>query len=104
MIGFTPAGSSIAQAVSKAGVIHLTRCLAVALAPDVTVNCVAPGVMEGTRMSSGMPQEYLENARKKAILNRTTAVEDVAQQIVEFCQADSITGQTIVIDGGTFFH
>jgi len=38
MIGLMPAGSSIAQAVTKAGVIHLTRCLAVALAPDVTVN------------------------------------------------------------------
>ena len=47
--GLRPAGSSIAYAVSKAGLIHLTRCLAVALAPDVTVNCVAPGLMEGTR-------------------------------------------------------
>ena len=47
-IGLTPTGSSIAHAVSKAGLIHLTRCLAVALAPDETVNCVAPGLMEGT--------------------------------------------------------
>ena len=43
--GFQPTGSSIAYAVSKAGLNHLTRCLAVALAPDVLVNCVAPGLI-----------------------------------------------------------
>ena len=38
--GFGPTGSSIAYAVSKAGLIHLTRCMAVALAPETLVNCV----------------------------------------------------------------
>src|SRR4029079_13889585 len=47
--GLVPGGSSIAYAVSKAGLIHLTRCMSVALAPDVLVNCVAPGLLEGTR-------------------------------------------------------
>src|ERR1700736_2197566 len=46
--GLGPQGSSIAYAVSKAGLIHLTKCMAVALAPDVLVNCVAPGLLEGT--------------------------------------------------------
>ena len=41
--GLGPTGSSIAYAVSKAGLIHLTKCMAVALAPEVLVNCVAPG-------------------------------------------------------------
>ncbi|MBW3630590.1 MAG: SDR family NAD(P)-dependent oxidoreductase, partial [Gemmatimonadetes bacterium] len=49
--GFAPTGSSIAYAVSKAGLNHLTRCLAVALAPAILVNGVAPGLMEGTRMT-----------------------------------------------------
>src|SRR6202012_397616 len=40
--GLNPTGSSIAYAVSKAGLIHLTRCMAVALAPETLVNCVAP--------------------------------------------------------------
>jgi 3-oxoacyl-[acyl-carrier protein] reductase len=44
--GLGPTGSSIAYAVSKAGLIHLTRCMAVALAPEVLVNCVAPGLLE----------------------------------------------------------
>ena len=41
--GLRPSSSSIAYSASKAGLIHLTRCLAVALAPTITVNCVAPG-------------------------------------------------------------
>ena len=104
MIGMMPAGSSIAQAVSKAGVIHLTRCLAVALAPDVAVNCVAPGLMEGTQMSGRLPPEAIEAMRERAVLKRTTSIQDVADQIVQFCRAESITGQSLVIDGGVFFH
>src|ERR1700675_2113844 len=49
--GLNPGGRSIAYATSKAGVIHLTRCLAVALAPQVSVNCGGPGLMEGRRMT-----------------------------------------------------
>lgn len=104
MIGLTPAGSSIAQAVSKAGVIHLTRCLAVALAPKVTVNCVAPGLIEGTQITSGLPKDYVNDLRMKAHLKKSTNIEDVAAQIVQFCRADSITGQVLVIDGGIHFH
>jgi len=104
MIGLMPAGSSIAQAVTKAGVIHLTRCLAVALAPDVTVNCVAPGLIEGTQMSGRVPPEAVEAMRERAILKGTTAIQDVADQIVQFCRAESVTGQVLVIDGGVHFH
>lgn len=104
MIGLMPAGSSIAQAVTKAGVIHLTRCLAVALAPDITVNCVAPGLMEGTRMSGRLPPEAVEAMRERAILKSNTAIKDVADQIVQFCRAESATGQVLVIDGGIHFH
>jgi len=102
--GLRPAGSSIAYAVSKAGLIHLTRCLAVALAPEVTVNCVAPGLMEGTRMAKRLPAEVVESTRRLAVLQRSTAVEDVAAQVVAFCRADSVTGQVLNIDGGVHFH
>src|SRR5436305_4259491 len=50
--GLSPTGSSIAYAVSKAGLIHLTRCMAVALAPETLVNCVAPGDRKSTRLNS----------------------------------------------------
>lgn len=104
MIGLMPAGSSIAQAVTKAGVIHLTRCLAVALAPAVTVNCVAPGLMEGTRMSGRVPAEAVAAMRERAVTKGNTSIQDVADQIVQFCRAESVTGQVLVIDGGIHFH
>ncbi len=104
MIGLMPAGSSIAQAVSKAGVIHLTRCLAVALAPDVTVNCVAPGLMEGTRMAARVPPARVDAMRERALLKQNTSIQDVADQVVQFCRAESITGQVLVIDGGIHLH
>lgn len=104
MIGLMPAGSSIAQAVTKAGVIHLTRCLAVALAPDVTVNCVAPGLMEGTQMSARVPAEAVDAMRQRSLLKHNTGIQDVADQIIQFCRAESVTGQVLVIDGGIHFH
>jgi len=102
--GLTPEGSSIGQAVSKAGLIHLTKCLAVALAPKVSVNCVAPGLMEGTRMSSTRAPEATAAFRERALLKRSTSLEDVSRQVLLYCQADSITGQTQAIDGGIVFH
>ena len=102
--GLHPGGSSIAYATSKAGLIHLTRCLAVALAPEVSVNCVAPGLMEGTRMTSRLRPEVAEGARQRAALRRAASVEDVAAQVVAFCRSDSVTGQVLNIDAGVFFH
>lgn len=102
--GLNPGGSSIAYATSKAGLIHLTRCLAVALAPHVSVNCVAPGLMEGTRMTSRLRPEQVEGARQRAVLKRAVSVEDVADQVLAFCKSDSVTGQTLNIDAGVFFH
>ncbi len=102
--GFGPTGSSIAYAVSKAGLNHLTRCMAVALAPEILVNGVAPGFMEGTRMSENLAPEYRERAMQGALLQRATDKDDVAALVVEFCRTDSITGQTLVVDAGRVFH
>jgi 3-oxoacyl-[acyl-carrier protein] reductase len=76
----------------------------VALAPEVTVNCVAPGLMEGTRMAKRLPAEVVESTRRLAVLQRSTAIGDVAAQVVAFCRADSVTGQVLNIDGGVHFH
>jgi 3-oxoacyl-[acyl-carrier protein] reductase len=98
--GLAPSSSSIAYSASKAGLIHLTRCLAVALAPTVTVNCVAPGLVEGTRIAARLPAAVAEGARRQAVLGRTAGVHDIAQQVLTFCRADSVTGQVLVVDGG----
>ena len=102
--GVKPTGSSLAYASSKAALIHLTRCLAVALAPSITVNCVAPGLVEGTRMAQRIPQAVVDRVRQDAVLQRAADATDVAQQVLTFCRADSVTGQTVVIDAGVFFH
>jgi 3-oxoacyl-[acyl-carrier protein] reductase len=98
--GILPTGSSIAYSASKAALIHLTRCLAVALAPDVNVNCVAPGLIEGTRMAHQAPEELLESIRADTVLGRVGSAADIAQQVVTFCRQDAVTGQTITADGG----
>jgi 3-oxoacyl-[acyl-carrier protein] reductase len=102
--GLKPTGSSIAYGSSKAALIHLTRCLAVALAPSITVNCVAPGLIEGTRMAQRLPQAVVDNARASVVLGRSSSMEDIAAQVVTFCRAERVTGQVVVIDGGVHFH
>src|SRR5215471_19326999 len=102
--GLVPMGSSLGYASSKAALIHLTRCLAVALAPEITVNCVAPGLVEGTRMAKRIPPEVVDRARQSMVLGRAADAADIAEQVVAFCRNDSVTGQVIVIDGGTHFH
>jgi len=102
--GLAPSGSSIAYAVSKAGLIHLTRCMAVALAPSILVNCIAPGYLEDTRATETLDPVYRQRARDGALLKRAADKDDIAKQVVALCSADTITGQTLVIDAGRVFH
>lgn len=106
VIGLTSAlsDSSIGPVLSKSCVVPLTRYLAAALAPEVLVNCVAPGLMEKTLMSSGASEEYVQHWRDMSVLGKTTSHTDVAAQIVQFCKSDTITGQTLVVDGGIHFR
>ena len=102
--GFQPQGSSIAYAVSKAGLNHLTKCMAVALAPDILVNGVAPGLMEGTRMTERLTAEHVKRATANSLLGKAASKDDIAAQVVVMCQTDTMTGQTVVIDAGRVFH
>jgi len=98
--GIAPASSSIAYSASKAALIHLTRCLAVAMAPGVSVNCVAPGLVEGTRMAGRLPDAIVQMARQQALLGRAGQIGDIASQVLTFVTATSISGQVMAIDGG----
>jgi len=102
--GVGPTGSSIAYAVSKAGLIHLTRCMAVALAPETLVNCVAPGLLEGTRATANLRPEQIQNSSATALLKKPADKDDCAQMVVTMCRTETMTGQTIVIDAGRYFH
>jgi 3-oxoacyl-[acyl-carrier protein] reductase len=102
--GTHPISSSIAYSCTKAAVMHLTRCLAVALAPEVLVNCVAPGLVEGTRMSNRIPAPSIKKALGSAVLERGATAVDVAEEVVPFCRTDSATGQVLAVDAGLFVH
>jgi 3-oxoacyl-[acyl-carrier protein] reductase len=102
--GLGPTGSSIAYAVSKAGLIHLTRCMAVALAPETLVNCVAPGLLEGTRTTSNLRPEQIERSAAASLLKKAADKDDCAEMVVAMCRSETMTGQTVVIDSGRIFH
>ena len=82
--------------VSKAGVIMLTRCLARALAPEITVNAVAPGTIS----FPGDSPEISEDFVRRAPLKRTGEAEDIAGAVSYLAQANFVTGQLLVVDGG----
>ena len=85
-----------AYCVSKAGVIHLTRCLARELAPTVTVNAVAPGTIS----FPDDPPELAESYVRKAPLKRTGSAKDIADAVAYLVNAPFVTGQVLVVDGG----
>src|SRR6202023_1001646 len=94
--GIGPTGSSIAYAVSKAGLIHLTKCLAVALAPETLVNCVAPGLLEGTRATSNLRAEQIQNSAASSLLKKPADKDDCADMVVAMCRTGPMPGQTAV--------
>jgi NAD(P)-dependent dehydrogenase (short-subunit alcohol dehydrogenase family) len=94
---------------SKGAIVALTRALAKELGKDgIHVNCVAPGFT----MSEGVKShpEVIEKLRDVSIASRTIqrdqVPEDVVGAVVFLCTsaADFVTGQTMVIDGGQYFH
>ena len=82
--------------VSKAGVIMLTRCLARALAPEITVNAVAPGTIS----FPGDAPELAEDFISRAPLHRTGGPEDIDEAVIFLARSPFMTGQVIVVDGG----
>ncbi|MGA3399057.1 MAG: SDR family oxidoreductase [Acetobacteraceae bacterium] len=102
--GLGPTGSSIAYAVSKAGLIHLTRCMAVAMAPETLVNCVAPGLLEGTRATANLLPDVVKRNAASSLLKKPADKDDCADMVVTMCRTETMTGQTVVIDSGRMFH
>ncbi|MBX3566598.1 MAG: SDR family oxidoreductase [Rhizobiaceae bacterium] len=102
--GMRGAGSSIAYSVSKAGVIQLTRVLAVALAPEIRVNCVAPGMVRTNWIERGgghvATNDEAVKVAAKTPLNTVAEAHDVAQVILGLVRSRAVTGENIVIDGG----
>jgi 3-oxoacyl-[acyl-carrier protein] reductase/pteridine reductase len=90
--------SYIPYCVSKAGLLMLTRALALALAPRIQVNCVAPGVV---LPPEGFPERLRRRLRREVPMGREGDPADVAAAVLFFATAPSyITGQVLFVDGG----
>ena len=87
----------VPHSISKAGVVHMTRALARALAPTVRVNAVAPGAVL-------LPDEWdaaaADHLRRTTPLGRLGDAADVVDAVLFLVRADYVTGDTIVVDGG----
>ena len=97
--GLTGAGSSIPYAVSKGAMITLTKSLAKALAPDIRVNAIAPGIVT-TRWVAGR-EDHVERYAKDTPLERAATAEDCARIVVSFAiYGTFLTGEVTLVDGG----
>ena len=96
--------SSLAYGTAKAALIYMTRGLAVAMAPKVRVNCVAPAFTDTPWMSQHFGADYQQvvaNASAGYPLQRIASPEDVAGAILGLITGgDFVTGQTLIVDGG----
>ena len=86
-----------AHAVSKAGLIHFTRVAARALAPEVRVNCIAPGTV---LPPDDHDPEEVEKLAQRAPLKRNGSPADVLEALLYLVRADFVTGDVVVLDGG----
>jgi 3-oxoacyl-[acyl-carrier protein] reductase len=101
----TGVGSSIAYAASKGALVTMTLSLARALGPEIRVNAVCPGFIEGEWLRQGMGEQAYERTRQalrqSTPLRLTTTPDTVAEGIVYFVTgADVVTGETLIMDGG----
>jgi pteridine reductase len=87
----------VPHGMTKAAVVQMTRALARALAPEVRVNAVAPGVV---LMPEGWSEADAQHLRTTTPLQRLGTPDDVAAAVVYLIEADYVTGETITVDGG----
>ena len=87
----------VPHGMTKAAVVQMTRAMAQALAPDVRVNAVAPGVV---LLPEGWSDEGARHLQETTPLRRLGAPEDVAQAVVYLLGAQYVTGEVVRVDGG----
>jgi 3-oxoacyl-[acyl-carrier protein] reductase len=104
IVGLRPGPQPLPYAASKAAVVNLTKTLALNLGPQIRVNAVAPGWMEGDWMQRMLKDRYedLMGRRAKATpLKRCVTAEDVAETMMSLIQGNRfVTGEIITVDGG----
>jgi len=87
----------VPHGITKAGVVQMTRALARTLAPDVRVNAIAPGAVL-------LPDDWDDDSAERLVattpLARLGSPDDVVQAVLYLLEAEYVTGETIVVDGG----
>ena len=96
-----PNPTFLSYGISKVGLASLTESLAIALAPHIRVNGVAPGL---TLPSGQQTQAQFEQAQSRHLLGAGPSVADIAQAVTYLVNATVVTGQILFVDGGERFH
>lgn len=100
VIGLRPWPRFPHHSVSKAGLVMLTQVLAMTLAPTIRVNAIAPGLV---LKPNGMPEQRWQKIGAASLLGHPGQVADVAQAVLFLVQSHYVTGEVLVVDGGTRF-
>jgi 3-oxoacyl-[acyl-carrier protein] reductase len=104
IVGLRPGPQPLPYAASKAAVVSLTKLLALNLAPEIRVNAVAPGWIEGEWMERMLKDKYEElftRRAKSTPLRRCATPNDVAEVIVNLLTNNRfVNGEVVVVDGG----
>jgi 3-oxoacyl-[acyl-carrier protein] reductase len=104
IVGMRPGPQPLPYSASKAAIVSMTKMLAWNLGPEIRVNAVAPGWMEGEWMQRMLGDKYDDLMGKRARqtpLRRCVTADDVAETMLNLLQSNRfVTGEVIVIDGG----
>ena len=101
--GHAPNG--IHYTASKAGIVGLTRAIALELAQhEIRVNCIAPGLTDTAQPRYGHTEAELVEMADKVPLGRLIQPEEIADMAIFLCsdQSKMVTGQTYHVNGGTY--
>lgn len=96
--GVRPKGASIPYAASKAALNHVTRLLAVSLAPQIRVNAIAPGLVDTPLTVDWTQAQQLWKERSP--MRRAASPDDIAQLVAMLVASDYLTGEILLSDGG----
>ena len=86
--------------ISKAGLVALTECLALELAPEIQVNAIAPGAI---LPPPGEDASYLEKRAEQIPLKRAGSPKDICDALLYLLRSDFVTGEVLSVSGGEQF-
>jgi pteridine reductase len=95
--GLRPDTNHLAYSLTKSGVIAMTKALALALAPTIRVNAIAPGAI---LPPPGQDQAYLAGLAQNIPLGRVGSPGEIAQALLYLLHSDFVTGETLFVTGG----